>query len=272
MRIYLRNFQEIDFIYGYKVKCLMLKKVAYIAVFLFSMKMATAQGFDWQHSSRMPTGQPDLFLGITFSGGFIDNLADLGLFEEYLCTRLKSGNGTELNAGIISELWFDDGISLSLAAKYSSVLSTMKQQNSYPMVDEYLVTEYVLESSLKLLEFDFRIKKTIAETHLFISAGFNTGILLSNGNDFKEKVVSPANWPLLERNLFNGSISEYSPVSASAVVCVGWDLNLGLDTYTTVSFEAAYDLNSLVKTDDWKRWTFGLKVNLLRGIYTGLFD
>jgi hypothetical protein len=239
--------------------------------FLITTAAAFAQGFDWQHSSRMPTGAPDVFFGVTLSGSAISDKGDIGLFEDYLCTNLTSGNGIGINIGIAGEIWLDASLALGAGIQYGSAKSTLKKQATYPMVESNLITEYSFESTQKMLIIDFYAKKTIAETHFFIGVDLGCDVVFSNSNVFKENVISPATWPWLERELFKGSIDDYSPFNISIAALAGIDFNLGLDTYGTIAFETAYNFGSVLKNDDWNRLSFGLKVSLLHGFFTGWF-
>ena len=243
----------------------MSKYSVILLILLLAKSIATAQGFDWQHSARLPSESPKLFFGLDLSSSLSSDNGKIGYFESFPCIEFDGGSGSGYSLGVCSEYWTTGSVALFAKLNYKHQSAKFTKEEILPMIDGQLVTQYSFSSDLSIINLQFGAKKRLFESYFSAGAALGLSVLMSNSNDIQGKVISPPEWHGQEPTPFNGSISDYSRFNVTPSLFVMYDLNLGLDTYATVRLGVDLNAVSMLKSDSWSRFDFILGISIFRG-------
>lgn len=244
-----------------------VKVVVLFFIFHFSFFIGFAQGFDWQYSARMPSDSPLTFIGACSEFDYSLNTGTVDLSEKnIICTAFNNGTGMGWRVGGQIEHWQTGSIALIGKLSFSDQSTTFKRQESEPEKSFNLVREFQLKSNLIYLDLEFGAKSRIESTHLHYGGGVLFRFLLKNTNDYSWQVVSPAEY-YQQHQLFDGSIKSYNFLLVSPFISVGYDLNLGLGMYGTISFGISIPVMNQINNEEWRRWNAFVNLAVMRGVF-----
>jgi hypothetical protein len=236
-------------------------------IFHFSFLIGLSQGFDWQYSARMPSDSPITFIGACSEFDYSINTGSVNLSEKnIICTAFNNGTGLGWSLGGQIEHWQTGSIAFIGKLIFSNHSTTFKRQESVPEKDFDLVREFQLTSDLTYLDLELGIKSRIESTHLHIGGGVLLRLLLQNTNDYSWQVVSPAEY-YQQHQLYNGTIKSYNNFLVSPFVSLGYDLNLGLGMYGTISYGISFPIMNQISNEEWRRWNAFISITVLRGVF-----
>jgi hypothetical protein len=233
------------------------------------MYMAHSQGFNWQYSSRLPMDYPEFFIGLSVGASYFNNSGQIRLDEgEVLdCCSFSSGNGWGSNFGLSAEYWHLSDLALFAALRYSIDKHTFTKQR----IGEFRVTDTLhyensLSSSTNYLMIEFGGKKNIPDSHFHYGISILASILINNNNEIREKIIKPVYFPWSERVVSRGRISNLTSIYLQPKLRFGYDLDLGLSTYSTISINIGIPIFDMTEQAEWKSWQIGAEVVIWRGL------
>lgn len=245
----------------------------FIVFYLFaSYAQLSSQGFDWQYSPRLPFDTPVFFVGVNGNLNYFLHYGSLDLTESYKCCTFTKGTGVGSIFGINAEYWQTGTIAISGSFSYMTVPGFFEADGEplpvYPSGIYYYKNEF--NSTLSYLTLDTDAKWRLFLSHFFVGTGIRIGFLVSNKSEFYEKIVSPPegrfNDGSQRRTIANGVISDIHSLFVTPKVSLGYDLNLGLSTYSSISFIAGLPIINISKDSEWQSWNFQIAIKIFRGI------
>ncbi len=241
-----------------------------LLVVILSAVGANSQGFNWQYSSRLPMKYPEFFIGINAGVSFINNNGNIRLDEGEVfdCCKFSSGSGWGNSYGLAAEYWYFPDMALFAHLNYTMDGHTFtKQRMGEIRVTDTLFYENELKSSIDYLNLEIGAKKDFPASHFHYGLSMMLGITLSNSNKITEKVLKPVYFPWSERIVSQGRISDLTKFYFLPKVRLGYDIDLGLSTYSTISLTAGIPVINITDNAEWKSWQFGLEIVINRGIF-----
>lgn len=243
-----------------------------IVMFCFSgIPIVSAQGFDWQYSSRLPSSSPVLFIGggATFNYGL--NTADIySLGADYRCGDYKSGTETGFSAKVATEYWQTGVLSLwgevgyrNSTVKFSSTTEPEPFKNKGKI--DSLTREFLMKSIFHSIVIEAGVKWRIAPTHLNVVVGIRTDILLKNIVEQTEAIVTPVEFvpPTTPFSYGSVSLTSFHTVNLTPIVGMAYDMELGRGIYATPKITAGIPLMSRSSVISWKSWDFSAGIVIL---------
>jgi len=248
----------------------MIYRLLAIMIFLLvSIEPANAQGFNWQYSSRLPMDYPVFFIGVNAGITYFDNSGQIRLDEgEVLdCCSFSSGNGLGSAFGLSAEYWYLPDISLYANLKYSIDKHTFtKNRMGEIRVTDTLFYENELSSSTNYIILELGGKKNISDTHFHYGISIYASLLVNNDNEITEKVIKPVYFPWSERVISRGRISDLTTIYVQPKLKFGYDLDLGLSTYSTIAISIGIPFFDMTENAKWKSWQIGAELVIWRGV------
>lgn len=230
-----------------------------------------SQGFDWQYSPRLPFETPIFFVGLNGNLTYLMHFGSIDFTESYKCCTFNRGEGIGSIFGINSEYWQTPTIAFTGSLSYMTSPGNFEADGEplpvYPSGIYFYKNEFNSQLSYITLEID--VKWRLFLTHFFVGVGFRTGILVSNKSEFFEKIISPPegrfNDGTQRRTIANGIISDIQPYFFTPKFNLGYDVNLGLGTYSSISISTGLPIINISKDSKWLSWIFQLNIKLFKG-------
>lgn len=239
--------------------------------FFLSQSRLTSQGFDWQYSPRLPFDTPVFFIGVNGNLSYNLHYGSIDFTERYKCCTFTNGKGIGSIFGINAEYWQTPTIAITGSISYMTVPGNFEADGEplpvYPSGMYYYKNEF--NSNLSFVTAELDAKWRLFLTHFFVGAGIRIGVLVSNKSEFYEKIVSPPeakfNDGTQRRTIANGVISDIQPFFFNPKLNFGYDLNLGLGTYTSIVFSTGFPIVNVSKDSKWLTWIFQFNLKLFKG-------
>ncbi|MDQ1266692.1 MAG: hypothetical protein QG635_1844 [Bacteroidota bacterium] len=251
----------------------MRKLLAYL-FFIFFAGNAFSQGFDWQYSARLPFEIPKYFIGVTADFDYYESVGNFNFAEnEISCCRFRDGKGYGWSAGLAGERWLTGSLATFGNIKFEYIPSNFKIQVSLPRNDTTTyISEYEYQASHSFIDIILGLKYRIMQTHFHVGAAVKMQFLLIQDNQHLERIISPpeeyfpTNPPSQERQISKGQIPEIRQFIFTPSVQLGYDLNLGLGTYSTPYFSVEFPVMDAISEGNWRRWAFSAGLRIYYGI------
>ena len=247
-------------------------KFFYISIlFLSSLSLSFAQGFDWQYSARLPQKQPKLFIGVLAGGSYSYEMASFKFTEELIpCCDFSDGSGLNILVGAAGQYWFSDGISaLTFSAGYNLTQSKFTVQQEVPTVDYLIIYEYSYKGSNSYVVINSMYKRRLFSSHFSVSGGFDISLLLNQSDEYNEEIISPSDEFFSdgsrERIISKGEIAPLRTFIVNPVFALGYDINLGKSKYAELQLFSDIPIMHSISNESWRHWEVGLKLNILFG-------
>ncbi|MBI3258347.1 MAG: hypothetical protein HYZ54_02535 [Ignavibacteriae bacterium] len=231
---------------------------------------SSAQGFDWQYSSRLPSSSPVLFIG---GGGsailYGYHSADIySLGEEYRCGDYKTGSETGFSGVISGEHWQTGVLSIwgEAGYRYSSVnFSSITDPEPFKRGGkEYSLTrEFKMKSIFHSIEIIGGIKWRIAPTHIGILAGIRGDISLKSTVEQTESVVTPVEFISEPFSYAQVPLTSIRTFYIAPIIGLGYDMELGRGIYATPKIIVGLPIMSRSSKISWKSWDVSAGIVIL---------
>jgi hypothetical protein len=245
-----------------------LGKIFLIVNILIFMNVYTSnsQGFDWQTSGRMPYTIPNLFIGINTGYTYNNHYGEFNLKEDFVeCCQFTTGSGAGYNFGLIGEYWYDGYTAFSAGLDFSTVGGDFTVQSVLPTKEGDFITEYGFNSTINYLNLEFGAKRRIYDTHITYGFGLRFSAVISSNSNYTEQAISN-NVPFEKRTMNNGSIQDLNTLLLSPVLLIGYDASLGTGYYASPNISLAYNLNSVIEDEPWRRLSISLGIRIFRNL------
>jgi len=236
---------------------------------VFGIRYAEAQGFNWQYSSRLPMDYPEFFIGINAGLTYFDNSGNIRLDEAEVldCCKFSSGMGIGTSFGLSAEYWHLPDLSFFVNLKYSIDKHTFtKNRMGEIRVTDTLYYENELISSTNFLILEIGAKRNIEDSHFHYGLSIFTSILINNSNEITEKVIKPVYFPWSERVVSRGRISDLTSIYLQPKLRFGYDLDLGLSSYSTIAISIGMPIFDMTEQAEWRSWQIGAEIVVWRGL------
>lgn len=252
-----------------------MKKNFTIVILLFFLinfqYKLSGQGFDWQYSPRLPFETPTFFVGLNGNLAYYLHNGSIDFREIYKCCTFTYGAGFGSIFGINAEYWQTATIALSGSLSYMTVTGDFQADGEalpvYPSGLFFYKNEFNTKLSYITIEMDAKYRLFL--THFFAGVGIRLGFLVSNKSEFYEKIVSPPearfNDGSQRRTIANGVISDVQTMFFTPKLNLGYDLDLGLGTYSSIALSAGLPIINISKDSEWLSWIFQLNIKIFRG-------
>ncbi len=270
MPVLTRALVRTQTIFFMKSRQSILPALLLVLLFFVSSKRLSAQGFDWQYSSRLPTGYPSLFVGILGNGAQSLHATTMRVSEttprvlDCGCS-FSTARSIDWSGGILGEYWLPQSniaLYVALLAEQRNAVFVSdsvvfaRNPNLYPsnFVSRYTLATQVLNASV---EAGVRVK--FAPLPLFAGAALQGAYRVQDSIGLAEN----ANGTVRER--LPTDFVKLHPVNISAKAFVGADIPLANSVFISPSLFIASPLGSLLMGTEWTRFSFGLQVALMLG-------
>jgi hypothetical protein len=233
-----------------------------------------SQGFDWEYSARMPFEIPTLYVGgivsadVSFHSGNIKSLE-----RTFTCAEYGSGSGFAGGAGLSAEWW----IQPKTAIQFSTMLRSSTVEFATPTMQlplatgEFLSERYSLSTNALYLSVVAAAKQRFLLPFAFVSAGVQLDSRVSSSISQKVEALEPT-WfryndtKSTSKQLSNSEITELRQLTASLLLSVGYDLDVGEGQYMLPALFVTLPMVSASPLTDWYSTTFGLRCSWLLGL------
>lgn len=233
-----------------------------------------SQGFDWEYSARMPFEIPTLYIGgsiladVSFHSGNIKSLE-----RTFTCAEYGSGSGFAGGAGLSAEWWIQPRTALS----FSTIIRTNNVVFASPTVQlplatgEFLSERYSLSTNALYLSVVAAAKQRILLPFAFVGAGIQLDSRISGSISQKVEALEPTWFKYNDtrstsKQLSNSEVSELRQLTASLLLSVGYDLDVGEGQYLSPSLNVALPLTSASTATEWYNTTLGIRCSWLFGL------
>lgn len=243
-----------------------------VALWLYCPQGASAQGFNWQYSSRFPTEYPTLFIGVF--GGYSPytlNSAKLQYQEPLAsggtcnCAEFTNAVGREWRVGIMAEKWLETGNialygALTVQSQSESFLDSAKWVVN-PSVNTKLpfTTQYQFSNNLLQAGLEGGAKYKFYPLPLFVALGIHGAYIVQTTPSLIEEATN-VNYNY--RVTLNSNFARLNPLSIAATVRLGADVSLAKGLYATPALFATWQFRGMDSTP-WTRLALGVHVALL---------
>ncbi|MFN8361512.1 MAG: hypothetical protein U0264_16510 [Candidatus Kapaibacterium sp.] len=217
---------------------------------------ASAQGFDWQYSSRLPSTYPRLFLGGNISGIYAFHTADIyALGEEYRCGDYKKGTETGLAVSVAGEYWQTGSMAFwgMVGFRTSAVRFTAQTQPEPFRLngEEFaLRREFAMDAHLQSIAGELGVKYRLGKTHFHTGAGLRAELALKTTAEQTETILTPVQFTqsiLYGQTTLNGMRS----FLLTPFITAGYDAEIGKGIYATPRLVLGLPLMSRASSVDW---------------------
>lgn len=258
-----------------------------VVLWLYSPQGASAQGFNWQYSSRFPTEYPTLFVGVF--GGYSPyalNNAKLPYREPLAsggtcnCAEFTTALGQEWRAGIMAEKWLETGnISLYGALTVQNQLESFLAAgdsakgvvNPSVNTNRTFTTQYIFSNNLLQAGLEGGGKYKFYPLPLFVALGISGAYIVRTTPDIIERATNPNyNYSVT----LNSNFVRLNPLSVAATARLGADVSLAKGLYATPALFATWQFRSTETypfrgaedSNPWTRLALGVHVAILFGL------
>lgn len=249
-----------------------------VVLWFYSAQDASAQGFNWQYSSRFPTEYPTLFVGVF--GGYSPyalNNAKLPYREPLAsggtcnCAEFTTALGQEWRAGIMAEKWLETGnIALYGALTVQNQLESFFRDGDTtkgvvnPSVNNKgtFTTRYQFSDTLWQVGLEGGVKYKFYPLPLFVALGISGAYIVQTHLGLIEVATNPSyNYPVT----LNSNFVRLNPLSVAATARLGADVSLAKGLYATPALFATWQFRGM-DSNPWTRLALGIHVALLFGL------
>lgn len=248
---------------------------------MFYGEYALAQGFNWQYSSRLPTGSPTLFVGLqgSFSPYALNTLhlpyreiqANRDTCE---CATFSRALGQEWRVGVMAEQWLEDG---ALALYGALTLQNQRETfsangralpvNPQLFTKPDLQTEYLFTNNLFQTSVEFGVKYKFYPLPVFVATGVSAAYIVQTQNRLVEQLSSTSqaayNFP---EQVHSPSFFFINPLSFAAIMRIGADVSLAKGLYASPAVFASWQVRDIQTSTAWTRLTVGIHLAVLLGL------
>lgn len=235
---------------------------------------ASAQGFDWQYSARVPFESPVRFYGVELASGYGRHFASLDYLEKgtgFTCCTYDRGSGIPYGVLVAADYWIMPKVSLQggLGVVVRNVTFTSDPQQ-FPRADNSIVsTEYVFHGSITYATLQAAIRYRILATHLNLGGGIKLMAKLSETQTQIDRVIGPDDYffndnpPSKEKDLEATILDDASAFVLEPFISVGYDLSLWRGTYLTPTLTVGGPITSLSKSQPWRSLDLGFGIRFM---------
>ncbi|MBD1209763.1 MAG: hypothetical protein H9535_15120 [Ignavibacteria bacterium] len=249
-----------------------------VALWLYCPQGASAQGFNWQYSSRFPTEYPTLFVGVF--GGYSPyalNSAKLQYQEPLAsggtcnCAEFTNAVGREWRVGIMAEKWLETGNialygALTVQSQSESFLadgdSTKGVVNPSVNTKGTFTTRYQFSHTLLQAGLEGGVKYKFYPLPLFVALGISGAYTVQTNLGLIEEATDvDYNY----RVTLNSNFVRLNPLSVAATARLGADVALAKGLYATPALFTTWQFRGM-DSNPWTRLALGVHVALLFGL------
>lgn len=238
---------------------------------------ASAQGFDWQYSARLPFESPVKFYGVELSSGYSTHFASLDYLEKgtsFTCCTYDRGTGMPYGVALSGDYWLTSDVSIqgALGITIRNVKFTSEPQN-FPRVINSIVrtvtSEYVFNGSITYAGLQAAMRYRLLGTHLSVGGGLKLLLKLSETQTQIDRVIGPddyffeGNPPSKVEDLDATILNDASAFVIEPYVSVGYDLTIRRGMYLTPTVTIGGPVTSLSKTQQWRSLELGFSLRLM---------
>lgn len=237
-------------------------------VLIFCAINVGAQGFDWQYSSRLPSGSPTLFWGGGAKVNYGFHSADIyTLGEEYRCGDYKLGKETGFSLALAGEYWETGALSVwgEAGYRFSSVtFSSIPESQPFKLggVVYALSREFQMKAQFHAIELQAGIKWRFAPTHFHILAGVRGTLALKNTVEQTETILTPIEFTQAIQ-YGQTSLAGIRTFYLTPLLGIGYDAELGRGMYATPKVTIGLPLMSHSPVTSWESWDYSLGIVVL---------
>jgi hypothetical protein len=229
--------------------------------------MVSAQGFNWQYSSRFPAEYPDIFAGVKFGYNIFLHDGSFNFIENLVpCCKFSSGTGSGVNIMFDSEYWIRGDRALSIGLGYYTVSGNFELEKSEVVREGDFRTKFLFNSQISYLNLSTSFKQQIPSMMVYLSGGLDFIFMLSSNAEYSEERLTD-DVPFESRVIERGQIDELSPLVLSPFIKVGLDAPLSLNIYASPFISAGYTINSILENDSWRRFNFNFGISIFRSVH-----
>ncbi|MEN3026424.1 MAG: hypothetical protein ABDH31_01800 [Chlorobiota bacterium] len=237
---------------------------------------ASAQGFPWELSPRLPVAAPRWFIGAGSSFALLPSTTTLQAIEGgWTCATYRSGAGAGLSATALAELWLwpESSLQGALSVEHATLTLAAPAQ-PLPLADGRLLeTEFQLRLRLLALRAEVTWKRQLYRW-LWIGASGWAALQWRTREEQWEVVRRPEDFffrtlpPSRERRLGQSIQTAFRPYGVGLRLRVGYDLPLARFSplYLSPSVFVGTSLISLLQTAAWQRYEIGVTTAVLWGL------
>lgn len=248
--------------------------ITLVFVLTIAFQCLMAQGFDWQYSTRLPSSSPTLFLGIKAESQLFANSGNFRLTEPVtFCCNFGGGWGSGWELGLSGEWWQSADLAYNASIYFAGLSGEFSQRDSKPLSEnEILTTEFVFNSMISYLNFEFGMKNRIFDSHFNWGGALQVGLALKSDGKYFERVVSPdyfyfpTNPKSQERVMAEGRIPDLNTIIIYPKLFFGYDFTYGLGKFATIYLSTSIPLMTITTEDEWRRWVFSAGLKVYQGI------
>jgi hypothetical protein len=251
----------------------------FVQIFIFlccTTIQTTAQGFDWQYSSRLPTGYPRLFLGVVGSGMQSQHTATMRYLDfdngkECDCEAVfNRATSIDFTGGIIAEYWLPEANMAIYGVLQAEQRNAVFEANGRVLpVSSVLgggdfTTKYTLTANSLNASIEAGLKVKFASMPLYAALGLQAASVLVKQFDLKE-ISTNARFLYSAENLPT-SFVQLHPFILGGKVSVGGDFALTKSVYASPALFVSAPFGSVVLGGNtWSRLSYGVQVAVLLG-------
>jgi hypothetical protein len=247
----------------------MIKKITAILFLFFLLnQFSYSQGFDWQYSPRLPFETPNLFIGVDLFSTYNMNSSDFVICEkDIVCDTFNKGAGIGYSAGLKLESWTSAVFSYFVCANYLYIPGKFIKENNFvynPDVgDKVLEYEYFYSQYSIGAEIGCKYRMNFILPHLFSGISIRGLYQINAKDEFILRKVSEADWINQEIYFTDFDGPEFSEFILMPELKLGYDLNMGLGSYSSLYLAAGVPLYSYISKSDGslRRWAFSAGIS-----------
>jgi hypothetical protein len=263
----------------------LLRNIVMVFTFLFTCLFGMlfgivgsihAQGFNWQYSSRLPTGYPTLFVGVVGSVMQAQHQASMRYTEllngkECDCDAVfNRTTSIDWTGGITAEYWLPNaniavyGI-LQAEQRSAAFEATGRSLPISPILGGgEFTTKYTLTTKSLNASIEAGLKVKITSLPVFGTLGIQGSSILTKQLEIAENSTN-LKFPYSTPNT-STSFVQLNPFLIGGKASIGADLGLTKSVYVSPSLFAAIPFGSVILGGNmWSRLSYGLQVGLLLG-------
>lgn len=234
----------------------------------------SAQGFDWQYSSRLPSKSPVFFAGVFGQYSSSTHFGNIDFFEKKaLCLTFKDGNSSGYKIGLYTEYWYKGNLAFNSALNYNSSPAVFKAKTKYPRPEYEVVYENEFNACIDYISLNIGSKYRLGNSHIWVGAQLNFDFLLNSEYKQYERIVSPkeeppfpTDPPSYKRTITNGYVAPPNKFAFYPSIKLGYDAEIMRGAYASPYFGIDVPMSDLISKGQWQKYSFSIGINILFGL------
>jgi hypothetical protein len=234
-----------------------------------------AQGFNWQYSSRLPSGYPVFFVGVVGNAMQSRHSATMRYVEDVngkQCdcqATFSQATSYDFTGGIIAEYWLPEAniaVYGILQAEQRNAIFVAKGRElpvSPILGGKNFTTNYTLSTTTLNATIEAGLKVKVSPLPLFATIGLQASSNLTK--EFSLQEQSAENFSFSASNLPTTFVT-LNPFVVGAKASIGADFSLTKSMYVSPALFASVPFWSLtLEPSMWSRLSYGVQVSVLLG-------